>query len=129
MRISDWSSDVCSSDLDADAIAVGIPFPDRPVGGVENVVLDALAPLQMARVLECASVAAGAAIVDLQHGVATVREHLRFPVERPVVARADRPAVGVDAERQVLAFGPTGNGEVTVDDLHIAGCEDRKRGV
>src|SRR3546814_3455826 len=107
MRISDWSSDVCSSDLrvaaeaaavDADAIAVGIPFPDRPVGGVENVVLDALAPLQMARVLECASVAAGAAIVDLQHGVATVREHLRFPVERPVVARADRPAVGVRSE-------------------------------
>src|SRR3546814_14065616 len=70
----------------------------------------------MARVRECASVAAGAAIVDLQHGVATVRENLRFPVERAVVARADRPAVGVDDERQVLAIGNTGHGEVAVDD-------------
>src|SRR5690606_6306083 len=60
--------------VDADAITVGIPLPDRPVGGIQDVVLDALAPLHVACILECPAIAAGAAIVDLQYRIAAIRE-------------------------------------------------------
>src|SRR3546814_20017761 len=33
MRISDWSSDVCSSDLDAEHVLAGEPLPEASEGG------------------------------------------------------------------------------------------------
>src|SRR5690606_1215702 len=87
--------------VDADALLVGVAVADGPLGGVDDVVLDSLAPLLVAGVLEALAVAAGAAVVDLQHRVAAAGQQLGFPVERPAVARADRPTVRVDDHRQV----------------------------
>src|SRR3546814_11055894 len=42
MRISDWSSDVCSSDLNGDVLAAESQSPPRKDGGVQGAVMKSL---------------------------------------------------------------------------------------
>ena len=109
--------------VDADAVLVRIALVDGPLGGIDDVVLDAVAPLLVARVLERAAVAARTAEVHLQHRITAAGEHLCFAVEAPVVARPDRAAMRIDDQRQVLAVAAGRQRQVAVHRLAVAGID------
>src|SRR3546814_384632 len=103
MRISDWSSDVCSSDLIA---AIALPL-NRDLGGIDqarvrqhrlrryDVVEIGVAMLAVVEMIKGAARPAAAAIVDLEHDIAMVGEIL---LERAIAdpAFVARTAVDVD---------------------------------
>src|SRR3546814_8526608 len=74
MRISDWSSDVCSSDLDDDREHFVEGFRDAVVGNV----------LQLGRVVPNAGVADQAIV--LSEGLDAARHGFTMAVERPNIA-------------------------------------------
>src|SRR3546814_1840824 len=74
MRISDWSSDVCSSDLDDDREHFVEGFRDAVVGNVR----------QLGRVVPNAGVADQA--IELSEGLDAARHGFTMAVERPNIA-------------------------------------------
>src|SRR3546814_15113674 len=50
-------------------------------------------------------------------------KQLRFAVEAPTIARADRAAVRVDDQRQVAAIRTVRDGQVAMDALAVSGRE------
>src|SRR5690606_765932 len=70
----------------ADAVRVGVALVDRPAHALDQVVLDACAPLLVAGLLEGVAAPQAAAVVDLQHQVAAAGEELGVGVEAPAVA-------------------------------------------
>src|SRR3546814_11925775 len=75
---------------------------DRPAHAVDEVVLDARAPLAVAGALEGVAAAFAAAEVHLQHQVAAAGEELRIVVERPAIAFHVRAAVRQPNHRQLV---------------------------
>ena len=86
---------------DRDLLRVGDALLDRPVDGVDQVVVHLPAPLPVAGVQELLAEAGRAAEVDLEHRVAAVGQPLRLGVEAPAVARP-RTAVDEQHHRQAL---------------------------
>src|SRR3546814_1067637 len=55
--------------------------------------------------------------------MAAAGKQLRFAVEAPTIARADRAAVRVDDQRQVAAIRTVRDGQVAMDALAVSGRE------
>ncbi len=88
--------------VDADAVDVGDAGAGRPQHAVLQVVLHLEAPVPVPLVVEVLAVAARAAVVDLEHGIAGVGERGGFHVVAPAVADAVRTAVRQDDQWQLL---------------------------
>ena len=94
-----------------------MPGLGRPENAVLQIVLHLQAPVAIPLIVEILAVAAGAAIVDLEHRIAGIGEGHGFRVVAPTVASAVRTAVRQHDQRQVLHRLVLRHGQVA-DQLH-----------
>src|SRR3546814_15488842 len=92
MRISDWSSDVCSSDLGRRALVEGESLPEDVEARGEIRIVDDVGPIG---VEDAAAVAAGGDLQSLEHGDAVLRPGGHCPGALPV-----GPVVGQRSEER-----------------------------
>src|SRR3546814_7969846 len=84
MRISDWSSDVCSSDLeatiaaavDADLAALGLLVGNQPVDAIAIIVQLGMAHLPVDRGPPVAAIAGRTAVIHVQHDIAALHQQV-----------------------------------------------------
>src|SRR3546814_17624895 len=120
MRISDWSSDVCSSDL---AIILGssaVPVTELQAGGVDqiNLLVDRSLDIEVGRRerADCQPVVCqGSAIVDdaVDAGVESAAHRSPY-----VVGAADRQRAGDCSEHPHVGYGCVGMGRSRVLPCH-----------
>ena len=87
--------------IDGNALGIGDPLVDQPLGRVSQVVLHCFAPLLEAFLPERAAVAGRSAEIHLQNSVAAVGEELRFGIESPRIA-GPRSAMDKQNRRKIL---------------------------
>lgn len=110
------------SSVDRHLLRIGDPLIGGPLHPIDEVVVHGAGELLHGRVVERLPVAGGAPVVDLEHGVAAVREELRLGLISPRVAEP-RAAVHQQHHRQVLRRHALREREVTVDREPVAGLE------
>ena len=103
-----------------------MPSDDQPLHGVDQVVVHPARELALGRVGERLPEPGRAAVVDLQHGVAAVGEHLGLGVVAPGVARP-RAAVDDEHRGQAARLHAEGQREVAVQREAVAGGDRDRR--
>ena len=110
---------------DRDTIAVRVALLDRPVHGVDEVVVHLARELTDGGLHERLAEAGRSAEVDLQHRITAVGEQLGFGVEAPAVARP-RAAVDEQHQRQPFRLDPDRQREIRMQVEAVArGDRDR----
>src|SRR3546814_13188176 len=109
MRISDWSSDVCSSDLTADPVSVGFPEPALEYGGGHNIVSVILLDIRtwdtMGEISVLVAAATGvASLLFLDTRLSGIRREREIPypesVEKLPSSPGRRTSIGSDSCRE-----------------------------
>ena len=100
--------------INSDSFRVGNALGNQPLHAVGDVVLHAQAPLAKAGFPELATIAGGAAKVDLQHGIAAIGEKLHLGVVAPAVTRPGA-TMRVDDDGQIFCLSAHWQGQIAVN--------------
>src|SRR5215469_16243396 len=106
--------------IDADPALIDKPLRCNPMDAIDEVILHAPIPLAKTIFLKLSSIAARAAVFDLQYRITVISKKLGDRIKTPGVTDTERASVRINDKWQ-FTCGTFGQGEIAVHKRSIAG--------